>query len=1298
VKVGVVFDNRLRPETTGFYCLRALNRVIDAEHLLPHELNLIPAGLFDWFLLIDDGLDYPIPDVLRPRVAWVIDTHVDMERAVTRFGNSEAVFAAQRNGAAGLSHRLDKEVFWLPLACDPDFHRPVPGIAGTHQVAFVGNMIGTRRIQLLRALQNEFPSTVVGRSIFDEMAKIYSSARIGFNCSIADDLNMRLFEVPAHGIPLVTNRIDSNGLAELFDAGRHLLLYDTELELMNIIRELLGDETQRIRIAKEGREHVLDCHTYRHRMDHLLAVARTEFPLRRRRATSDPSAKSHQYFEFARPDVQQLVPNEAKSILDIGCGAGRLGMELKNASPRHVTGVEADGIAADRAQSRLDRVVNKSIEDVSEADLGFRRYDCIILADVLEHLRNPRQVLDRCRRWLTERGCIVVSIPNSRNQSVVRNLIEGNWTYEPAGLLDEDHVRCFTRREMEKLAFRCGLTVESQLIVPGEGSESLKSAFPTTLRLGRTEISDVTQQDAEELFAYQFVMRLRPAPRREYGMTSIVIVTWNELHVTRQCVESVLFRTDESFELIFVDNGSTDGTPDYLETVPNATVIRNSQNRGFAPSVNQGIAASSGDQILLLNNDCVVTTGWLTGLLEALMDRSENGLVGPVSNNVSGPQQIPITYNDLGGLDGFAWQQRTHRELSLTDRLVGFCLLVKREVIDRIGVLDERFEVGCFEDDDFCRRANDAGYQALIVRNVFVHHFGSVTFKAAGVDFAAVMRKNELKYREKWDAATPTNEESAACAHLPSVKYRQHQLPSGEILLQRKATVLSLCMIVRDNEDTIEACLNSIYPWVDELIIVDTGSTDRTKEICTQYGARMGEFPWCDDFSAARNESLRHASGEWLFWMDSDDVITEEQGRKLRRLVYGEHDSDCLGYVLQVHCPSSNDGEMTIVDHVKVFRNHPDLRFEHRIHEQILPAIRRFGGKVEFTDIHVVHQGSVQSAETRKRKLQRDFRILEQDLLERPDHPFVLFNMGMTYEDAGQYEEAVVHLRRCIEVSGSEESHVKKAHALLVNSLRQMGNADDAVAAADAALEVYPGDKELLFRRATLYQDCERHHEAIADYQRVLNDNTGRSFRSIDPAIVGHKAWHNLAISLLETNAAADAADAWQNAIADCQQFDTAWLSLGRLLAAPEETAGGESRRNGLSLEDLIQQAQSTPEISGTAVLPMLNGFLLERNSEIESAVAMLRAGWETTHDTVCLDEAARILTEAGRINDSLSFLVMLNEHRPHDAAVLHNLGCAFAASGNRNDAVRCLEESIRIRPNSEATKSELERIRSRMG
>jgi GT2 family glycosyltransferase len=186
--------------------------------------------------------------------------------------------------------------------------------------------------------------------------------------------------------------------------------------------------------------------------------------------------------------------------------------------------------------------------------------------------------------------------------------------------------------------------------------------------------------------------------------------------------------------------------------LPGVKLIANAQNLGFPAASNQGIRAATGRQILLLNNDTVVTTGWLAHLLRALHSAPEIGLAGPCSNYVSGEQQVAASYDELEALDSFAWDwgKANAGMLTDTDRLVGFCLLIRREVVERIGLLDERFGMGSFEDDDYSRRALRAGYRAVIARDAFIHHFGGRTFVGAGVDYFALLRTNRELYRKKW--------------------------------------------------------------------------------------------------------------------------------------------------------------------------------------------------------------------------------------------------------------------------------------------------------------------------------------------------------------------------------------------------------------------------------------------------------------------------------------------------------------------------------------------------------------------
>jgi GT2 family glycosyltransferase len=238
-------------------------------------------------------------------------------------------------------------------------------------------------------------------------------------------------------------------------------------------------------------------------------------------------------------------------------------------------------------------------------------------------------------------------------------------------------------------------------------------------------------------------------------LTSIVILTRNVLECTQACVASIERHTPEPHELIFVDNGSTDGTVEYLRSIDGAIVIENEANLGFSGGCNQGIAVASGSQILLLNNDTVVTPGWLAAML-AVFDREPTiGGVGPRSNNIVDSQQIDDVGYDEDSLDGLdtwaqAWCAEHAGEGSFIPRLVGFCLLLRREVIERIGGFDVAFGIGNFEDDDICMRAKLAGWQLWMCNDSFIHHVGSSSFDANEVDYGASMARNWRHFKTKW--------------------------------------------------------------------------------------------------------------------------------------------------------------------------------------------------------------------------------------------------------------------------------------------------------------------------------------------------------------------------------------------------------------------------------------------------------------------------------------------------------------------------------------------------------------------
>ncbi len=1295
-RVALVYDDRPRPETTGSHCLAALRDrsafpAVEVEHLLPDALDVVPSEAFDLYLYVDDGLTRSFSPRHGPVAWWAIDTHLAGPEYVELARTADVVFTAQRNGAEWFrSGGIDAE--WLPLACNPDVHRPVE-TEKRYDVAFVGNVMPGDRADLLDVLKREFPNHFVGRRYGDEMAQTFSAARIVFNRSIRDDVNMRVFEAVACGSLLVTNALVENGQDDLFHDGEHLATYSDEEELVDKVRWYLSRDDLREPIAASGRREAHARHTYRHRMERVLEAARE-----RLESPSRPSHAVSDYHSFARPEVVALVPESARRVLDVGCGAGRLGEAVKARQSAHVTGVEYDEFAAAAARERLDDVVQGDAETVEFPPASF---DCVVCADVLEHLRDPDALLRRVREWLAPGGVLVTSLPNVRHNTVVRALLEGNWTYESAGLLDETHLRFFTRREIGKMLFRAGFDLREQQVVPGSGhAEWTASGRPVEARVGGLSYRGRNERDAEEFFVYQYLTTAEPAVREPDGLTSVVLVTYGQLPLTMACLDSIRRYTDEPYELIVVDNASPDGSADWLRRQSDVRLVENDENRGFPAAVNQGIELARGDQVLLLNNDTVVTTGWLRRMLDALGSDERIGLVGPVSNNVSGPQCVQAGYEHVESLDGFAWDWAEEHAGQVVDleRLVGFCLLVDRRVIDEVGVLDERFGIGNFEDDDLCRRAREAGYRAVVAVDSFVHHVGSATFRAAGVDFAGLLEENQRLYDEKWGESAPADDGPADESEPSDVTptFRISVSESGGLVLEDdeetaegsaavERPVLSLCMIVRDNEQTIRPAIETIRPWVDEMIVVDTGSKDRTPEICRELGAKVFHFAWCDDFSAARNESFRHATGEWLFWMDSDDTIDEVNGRGLRDLAHGPHDDDVLGYTVRVHCPGDDTTDVTAVDHVKLVRNRSDVRFEHRIHEQLLPAIRRVDGEVRFTDLFVVHSGSDRTAEGRERKIERDLRILQADLAERPDHPFVLFNLGMTFADVDRTDEAVAHLRRTIAVSGEEESHVRKAYALLASTLSRAGRDDEAEKACLEGLGRYPDDVELRFRSAVLHQHFGRLDEARDVYAELLQRQGERRFASVDLGLTSFKARHNLAIVLEELGRTDDAEREWRTIVDEHPEYRPGWRALGEFLVKSGQLEGADSVAGRLERET---------EFGAEATL--LRARASEQRGEVGAAIDMLQSLPPDELDPQ--RELGRLLFEHGPPDAAEEQLRHLAEVEPGNAAAHHNLGALLARVERYDEAARAFETSLRIRPEAEHTRQEYERVLTTRG
>ncbi|PRS36427.1 glycosyltransferase family 2 protein [Bacillus sp. RJGP41] len=236
-------------------------------------------------------------------------------------------------------------------------------------------------------------------------------------------------------------------------------------------------------------------------------------------------------------------------------------------------------------------------------------------------------------------------------------------------------------------------------------------------------------------------------------LTSIIILTRNGLPFTKECISSIFRHTKENFELILVDNGSKDGTLEFLKTLPYTKVIANKKNKGFSGGCNQGITIARGENIVLLNNDTVVTNEWLCRLLWQLNKDPSIGIVGPRSNNVVSHQAITQTpYKNMDQMQKFAneWTQKHDQQGYEVDYLSGLCMIFKRSLIDKIGGLDERFSPGYFEDTDFSIRAQITNKKLWVANDVFIHHYGSSSFRINRGLQKKIILDSQKKFFLKW--------------------------------------------------------------------------------------------------------------------------------------------------------------------------------------------------------------------------------------------------------------------------------------------------------------------------------------------------------------------------------------------------------------------------------------------------------------------------------------------------------------------------------------------------------------------
>jgi glycosyltransferase involved in cell wall biosynthesis len=320
---------------------------------------------------------------------------------------------------------------------------------------------------------------------------------------------------------------------------------------------------------------------------------------------------------------------------------------------------------------------------------------------------------------------------------------------------------------------------------------------------------------------------------------------------------------------------------------------------------------------------------------------------------------------------------------------------------------------------------------------------------------------------------------------------------------------VSLCMIVKDEEAMLPRSLAAVAAYVDELIVVDTGSSDRTIEIAESFGAKILRHEWDGDFSAARNVGLDAATGDWLMYLDADEVLVDGEGERLRELL-GHTWREGIFLVETNHVGEMEDGTSVQHNALRLFRNRPQYRFAGRVHEQFAHKLPTLPERIEYSRVRIEHYGYLGAVRDAKDKSTRNLELLQRQLADGVDTPFLHFNLGSERAASGDLAGSLSHLGRAWtqlleDPQRLELGYFPSLSARLVKALNANGRYQDAIEMGDEVLALMPDFTDIVLEQALAYRALGQRERTLETFATVIEMGDAPSKYS---ATVGAGTFH----------------------------------------------------------------------------------------------------------------------------------------------------------------------------------------------
>lgn len=550
--------------------------------------------------------------------------------------------------------------------------------------------------------------------------------------------------------------------------------------------------------------------------------------------------------------------------------------------------------------------------------------------------------------------------------------------------------------------------------------------------------------------------------------------------------------------------------------------------------------------------------------------------------------------------------------------------------------------------------------------------------------------------------------DALACRKLMAERLG-HQDPNGEEALNHLVNLglspsanvgigVTAALIVKNEEKFLGNCLASLAGIVDEIVVVDTGSTDRTIEIAEEFGAQIHHTEWTDDFSAARNVSLEAATQPWILIIDADEELTPASVTMLREAVMRPQFG---GYTVEIVNQVNGEEEVFVHHPVRLFRNDPRVRFTGKIHEQIVHGILELKWRIaDLPGISLIHHGYTSSLILERGKIERTVSMLLKAIEDEPNFSFHYFNLANAYYTGREYDRAAEAATRAINLLEPRASYAHGCYDVLCSSLLQLGRLGEVMEWVERAERAGLHSMLLEYHRCEALQKLGRMDEAlrssldclkmewkpglsgdktVATLRRHLQAARVRLARGEFSACLTHCE------SLLKRFPGCTTASGLRaSALVGLHRFENALAALEPCLHIEEE------RTDALALQaEILAQLGRFEDV-------LTVGQLAYEGNHMSAALATRWRLAALQHGTQALRDAASMTLEhfppdlfeqvqmalAAPFEEGINQLVSLWEQNPGAQEVAFTLGDLLAKQQRWNDAAEAYAAGLRLDPN----------------